>query len=207
MSKKETIPGIYMNIEWAPTIHELSNEQIGIITKNLYRLVEKQELIEMDDLSRHLFKLTFAPTQLHNIKSYQDKIQKNSNNGKLGGAPKGNQNARKLPKVEGNDPKQAKQPKDIVSNIDKERNIDKESNIVRESDNKANNQNNAMNNSNSILNNNNNNLVDVIEKQLHSKESVEEIKTNKELPKINYSSSTSPLPPGATPLGEFLKNK
>lgn len=193
MSKKQSIPGIYMKLEWASILEELSNEQVGIITKNLFRLVEERELLEMDITARLLFKATFGEVQSFNIKRYNEVILTRSENGKLGGAPKGNQNAKKKSEVEENNQKQAKQAIDIARNTDKE--------SIKETESIS-----SISTNNSIYTSNDiskeSNIVELISKQVSSSGIVES-----EIKKKNNSYSSSSLPPGAMTTAEYERRK
>jgi|LauGreDrversion4_2_1035121.scaffolds.fasta_scaffold43593_4 hypothetical protein len=193
MSKKQSIPGIYMKLEWASILEELSNEQVGIITKNLFRLVEERELLEMDITARLLFKATFGEVQAFNIKRYNEVILTRSENGKLGGAPKGNQNAKKKSEVEENNQKQAKQAIDIPRHTDKE--------SIKETESIS-----SISTNNSIYTSNDiskeSNIVELISKQVSSSGIVES-----ENKKKNNSYSSSSLPPGAMTTAEYERRK
>jgi len=182
-----------MKLEWASILEELSNEQVGIITKNLFRLVEERELLEMDITARLLFKATFGEVQAFNIKRYNEVILTRSENGKLGGAPKGNQNAKKKSEVEENNQKQAKQAIDIPRHTDKE--------SIKETESIS-----SISTNNSIYTCNDiskeSNIVELISKQVSSSGIVES-----ENKKKNNSYSSSSLPPGAITTAEYERRK
>jgi len=79
-------------------LSDLSNEQMGEIFRAIleYKTTKKQPVVSVD--LKVVFK--FIKNQLDlDEEKYNEKILKQSNNGKKGGAPKGNQNARKQPKT------------------------------------------------------------------------------------------------------------
>ena len=108
MEKNSTTPGFFVKKEWGKLFERLSNEEIGLIIKNMYRLDDNEELIEMTLPAEMLFFGSIAPTQEFNRDRYERKITANRMNGAKGGAPVGNQNARKHENITQNNPNQHK---------------------------------------------------------------------------------------------------
>lgn len=94
-------------------VAELSDEQTGILFKAILSYEIDAEEVNLSDKE---IRLVFNPIKRGlkiNKENYQIKCEKNSENGKKGGAPKGNTNASKVSQnkrtVKRNNPKQAKQ--------------------------------------------------------------------------------------------------
>ena len=75
MEKNSTTPGFFIKKEWGKLFERLSNEEIGLIIKNMYRLDDNEELIEMTLPAEMLFFGSIAPTQEFNRDRYEKKIR------------------------------------------------------------------------------------------------------------------------------------
>jgi len=96
----------YLN--WKEQIEDLNDQELRRLITNLikYHKGEEVELLtKIDRLAWH----GILPGLEVNRDKYDKKIEANRENGKLGGAPKGNQNASKE-KTTQNNPEQPKQP-------------------------------------------------------------------------------------------------
>lgn len=210
MSEKIKSPGFFLKKEWGSLFEMLPNEDIGIVILNLYRNYDGLELLEMSPTAKMLFIAAIKPTQDHNQEKYEQKVLKNQINGAKGGAPIGNQNAKKQPKTSENNPKQHK---DIVT--DKTKVKDNIKDIVTEKNTEI-----GKIISNSKLSNSDIkslvepvNDVDLTESTI-TKNNREDINLNKSTSNnrldntnLNYRKSTSDLPPGSMTMAEFERRK
>lgn len=200
MEKNSTTPGFFVKKEWGKLFERLSNEEIGLIIKNMYRLDDNEELIEMTLPAEMLFFGSIAPTQEFNREKYERKITANRINGAKGGAPVGNQNARKQENITQNNPNQHKdivteKGKEIVTEIGKF----KETEIVTEIE-KGKVDNNLLD----VIDNKNSSFVNDI------KSDVETFNFGYEKKEVeNYSNkgNNNSLPPGAMTTAQYLRSK
>lgn len=194
--EKTTTPGFYIKKEWRKLFEKLSNEETGMIIKNMFRLDEEEELLEMTLAAEMFFDGTIAPTQEFNKNKYEKKLSASKENGAKGGAPSGNQNARKTTQ---NNPKQHK---DIVKEkgIVKEIVIDKNKEIGR-----------VIEKARSLTNNENssidNSSIDSIESLNFDKEKVEKNQENISNQNITNNNRNNSLPPGAITVAEYYRNQ
>lgn len=212
MEKNSTTPGFFIKKEWGKLFERLSNEEIGLIIKNMYRLDDNEELIEMTLPAEMLFFGSIAPTQEFNRDRYERKITANRINGAKGGAPVGNQNARKQENTTQNNPNQHK---DIVTEKGIEKGKEKGKEIVTEigkfketeivtgiEKGKADNKN------LDVINNENTSFINDIKSDAetfnlcYKKKEVENY-SNKE----NNISTNNSLPPGAMTTAQYLRSK
>ena len=207
MEKNSTTPGFFIKKEWGKLFERLSNEEIGLIIKNMYRLDDNEELIEMTLPSEMLFFGSIAPTQEFNREKYERKITANRINGAKGGAPVGNQNARKQENITQNNPSQHKgivieKGKEIVTEkgIVKEIGIDKNKEIGR-----------VIEKAKSLTNNENSSIDN---SSLHSFESLnfdkEKIEKNQENilnQNITNNNRNNSLPPGGISMAQHYRNQ
>jgi hypothetical protein len=106
-------------LEWYPQLKRLTNEELGILFRNLFNHHLGLPIDESDRVSIGVFE-----GLLPNIDRMNQKYLKDIENGKKGGAPKGNNNASKQPK---NNPQSTQeQPKDNVKTTYKEKEKEKE---------------------------------------------------------------------------------
>ena len=101
-------------------LSDLSNEKLGELFRAIleYKSTKKQPVVSVDLLV--VFK--FIKNQLDiDEKKFNDKCLKNSQNGKKGGAPKGNQNAKKQPKTTQNNPNKPNENENENENYLKEK--------------------------------------------------------------------------------------
>ena len=118
--------------EWLETLNELTMEERGIL---LTAILNYQSGLELPEMNKML-KLIFIPIRQsidRDNTAYIAKCEKNRENGKLGGAPKGNQNAKKTTETTERLKKQPKQPdndnendNDYVNDNDKDKDNDKD---------------------------------------------------------------------------------
>ena len=109
------------NNYYAEWVEDLTNEQLGEIVRYLfiYNIYGETPTFEKENL---VLKVIFGMVKSH-IDASNKKRSVNINNGKNGGAPLGNNNARKQPNSTENNPKTTqKQPK--TNNIDIDTDID-----------------------------------------------------------------------------------
>ena len=109
-------------------LSDLSNEKLGELFRAIleYKSTKKQPVVSVDLLV--VFK--FIKNQLDlDEKKFNDKCLKNSQNGKKGGAPKGNQNAKKQPKTTQNNPNKPNENENENENYLKEK-INKKENTT-----------------------------------------------------------------------------
>ena len=106
--------------EWLETLNELSLEERGVILTAILHYQSGLELPEMDKVLRMVF-IPIRQSIDRDNANYIIKCEKNRENGKLGGAPKGNQNAKKTTETTERLKKQPKQPyTDTDTNTDTE---------------------------------------------------------------------------------------
>jgi hypothetical protein len=206
MEKNSTTPGFFVKKEWGKLFERLSNEEIGLIIKNMYRLDDNEELIEMTLPAEMLFFGSIAPTQEFNRDRYERKITANRMNGAKGGAPVGNQNARKQENITQNNPNQHKgivteKGKEIVTEIGKFKEIDKSKEIGIEQGKVDNNHLNVIDNKISSFINDIKSDVETFNFGYEKKE-VENY-SNKE----NNISTNNSLPPGAMTTAQYFRSK
>ena len=208
MEKNSTTPGFFIKKEWGKLFERLSNEEIGLIIKNMYRLDDNEELIEMTLPAEMLFFGSIAPTQEFNREKYERKITANRINGAKGGAPVGNQNARKQENITQNNPNQHKgivtekgieKGKVIVTEIGKFKETEIVTGIEKgKVDNKH----------LDVINDENSSFVNDIKSDVetfnfgYEKKEVENY-SNKE----NNNSTINSLPPGAMTTAQYLRSK
>ena len=96
----------YMN--WEQQVDLMTDVELRRFIKNLCRYAEG-EPIELPTREEKLCWLGIVPALEINDEKYEKKVKANRENGKLGGAPMGNQNASKE-KTTQNNPEQPKQP-------------------------------------------------------------------------------------------------
>lgn len=206
MEKNSTTPGFFVKKEWGKLFERLSNEEIGLIIKNMYRLDDNEELIEMTLPAEMLFFGSIAPTQEFNRDRYERKITANRMNGAKGGAPVGNQNARKQENITQNNPNQHKgivteKGKEIVTEIGKFKEIDKSKEIGIE-------QGKVDNNLLDVIDNKNSSFINDIKSDVetfnfgYEKNEVENY-SNKE----NNISTNNSLPIGAMTTAQYFRSK
>ena len=198
--EKTTTPGFYIKKEWRKLFEKLSNEETGMIIKNMFRLDEEEELLEMTLAAEMFFDGTIAPTQEFNKIKYEKKISANKENGAKGGAPSGNQNARKTTQIN------PKQHKDIDKDIDKEKGIVKEividknkeiGRVIEKAKSLTNNENSSIDNSS----------LHSIESLYFDKEKVEKNQENISNQNITNNNRNNSLPPGAITVAEYYRNQ
>ena len=121
------------NNYYAEWVEDLTNEQLGEIVRYLfiYNIYGETPTFEKENL---VLKVIFGMVKSH-IDASNKKRSVNINNGKNGGAPLGNNNARKQPNSTENNPKTTqKQPKtnniDIDTDIDIDIDIEKDKEII-----------------------------------------------------------------------------
>lgn len=83
------VKGFVMYKNWRRQIEMLSNEESGILLKNLFRFVDGEELIEMDDLTKLLFSI-MQDTISRDVVKWESRREKNILNGRRGGRPRKN---------------------------------------------------------------------------------------------------------------------
>ena len=196
MEKKTKTPGYFLKQEWGLVFDRLSNDEVGSIIRNMYLLDDEEELIEMTKAAEIFFIGTVKSTQEFNREKYDRKIAANKANGAKGGAPSGNQNARKNDKLTQNNPNQHKE-RDIV----KEKDIEKE--IVKETENDRVNEIETVNTVNLVDEHlNNSNVLETIDSFTFNQKKNE---ANQELD--SYNKRDNSLPKGAMLVGEYLRIK
>lgn len=192
--EKTTTPGFYMKKEWRELFDMISNEEIGTIIQNMYRLDDQEELLEMTPTAKMLFMSQIKTTQEFNKIKYEKKISANKENGAKGGAPSGNQNARKTTQIN------PKQHKDIDKDIVKEIGIDKNKEIGR-----------VIEKAKSLTNNENssidNSSLHSIESLNFDKEKVEKNQENISNQNITNNNRNNSLPAGAITVAEYYRNQ
>lgn len=99
------MPNFLVDTALKDCINILSDTRAGKLFKLLFEYAENQEVDEtqLDSAVRLAFN-AFKPGIDKGRVKYITKIKRNRENGKKGGAPKGNQNARKQPKITQNNP-------------------------------------------------------------------------------------------------------
>jgi hypothetical protein len=90
MEKKSFL--FYLN--WEQQIDLMNDVELRNFIKNLCRFTNGEE-VELKTREEKLCWLGILPALENNKVKYEKKVESNRENGKLGGAPKGNQNARK----------------------------------------------------------------------------------------------------------------
>jgi len=95
-------------MSWEQQVDLMTDVELRRFIKNLCRYAEG-EPIELPTREEKLCWLGILPALKINDEKYEKKVQANRENGKLGGAPKGNQNASKDKTTQIN-PEQPKQP-------------------------------------------------------------------------------------------------
>jgi hypothetical protein len=206
MEKNSTTPGFFVKKEWGKLFERLSNEEIGLIIKNMYRLDDNEELIEMTLPAEMLFFGSIAPTQEFNRDRYERKITANRMNGAKGGAPVGNQNARKHENITQNNPNQHKE-RDIVKEKEivkeTENDIVNEIEIVKVKENDIANEIETVNTVNLVDEHlNNSNVLETIDSFTFNQKRNDD---NQELD--SYNKRDNSLPKGAMLVGEYLRIK
>ena len=79
-------------------VAKLSDKQAGVLFKGILGYANKGTLTEFEDgMVAVVFEMARQEIDYNTVK-YADRCNINANNGKLGGAPKGNRNAQKQPK-------------------------------------------------------------------------------------------------------------
>lgn len=79
-------------------VAKLSDKQAGVLFKSILGYANKGILTDFEDgMVAVVFEMARQEIDYNTVK-YADKCNTNANNGKLGGAPKGNRNAKKQPK-------------------------------------------------------------------------------------------------------------
>jgi len=176
----------------------------------MYLHDEEKELVKMTKAAEIFFNGTLMPTQEFNKVRYERKIAASKANGAKGGAPNGNQNARKIDKLTQNNPNQHKE-KDIVketekgivkvkvkgTDIETENEIENEIEIVKGTEKE-------------IVN-----TVNLIDKHLNISNDLETIDTftfNQKMKEVNQeidsnNKKDNSLPKGAMLVGEYLRIK
>lgn len=93
--KRETF---VLNTDLYDKTISLSNEELGKLIRKILLYVSNKELPTLEDKLELVF--DFIKFDLDkNYKKYEERCKQNSENGKRGGAPKGNNNAQKQPKT------------------------------------------------------------------------------------------------------------
>lgn len=94
--RKETF---ILKLNWKSVITRLSDKQAGVLLKAIYEYVESGVTAGIDD-EKVGMALEFIKLDIDTFsESYNRKVKANAENGKKGGAPKGNSNALKQPKT------------------------------------------------------------------------------------------------------------
>lgn len=212
MSEKIKSPGFFLKKEWGNLFEMLPNEDIGIVLRNIYLYADGLELLEMSEVAKMLFEATIKPTQDHNQGKYEQKVLANQINGAKGGAPIGNQNAKKQAKTNENNPNQHKDidtVKDIskVKGNPKETVIEKNTEIGRiiskdklsysEIESPTESNTNIDLTESTITKNNREDII------LNNSTSINRLDNTS----LNYRKSTSDLPPGSMTMAEFERRK
>jgi hypothetical protein len=104
MEKKSFL--FYLN--WKDQIDDLDDQELRRLINNLIKYHSGEEVDLQTKIDRLVWK-GILPGLEANQDKYEKKVQANRENGKLGGAPKGNQNASKEKTTQIN-PEQPKQP-------------------------------------------------------------------------------------------------
>jgi hypothetical protein len=117
MTEKKEVPGLYLKKEWGKIFEMLSNEEVGILINNMYRLSNNEELLDMNLPCQIVFLSALMPTQQFNIERYNKRLAANSKNGAKGGAPLGNQNAKNKIDSSENNPIQHKETEKGIDKV------------------------------------------------------------------------------------------
>jgi len=123
-------PGFFVNLDWNKTIQKLSNEEAGQLLKNMCNYALDHSLIETTDIVETICEIVVFKTIEINKNKYVEKCKVNSENGKLGGRPKGSKNKNpEKPNGLFENPEKPKDKNKHISNIildSKSKDIDKE---------------------------------------------------------------------------------
>jgi len=84
-------PGFFVKLEWEDLINDLSNEEAGVMFKNMFNFLQEKELIETSKLGCMLFKHTVVGVLIFNKEKYINQCIHNREVGKKGGRPKKDQ--------------------------------------------------------------------------------------------------------------------
>jgi hypothetical protein len=115
-------PGFFVNLDWNKTIQKLSNEEAGQLLKNMCNYALDYSLIETTDIVETICEIVIFKTIEINKNKYFEKCKVNSENGKLGGRPKGSKN------------KNSEKPNGLFENPEKPKDKNKHiSNIILDS--------------------------------------------------------------------------
>ena len=103
--KEIVMPNFMVDLALKDFVNVLGDAQAGKLFKLLFMYAEGQEINEskLNSTTRLAFN-AFKPGIDKGIKKYLSTIKRNRENGKKGGAPKGNQNAKKQSKTTQNNP-------------------------------------------------------------------------------------------------------
>jgi hypothetical protein len=82
-------PGFFVNLDWNKTIQKLSNDEAGQLLKNMCNYALDYPLIETTEIVETICEMVVFKTIEINKNKYVEKCKVNSENGKLGGRPKG----------------------------------------------------------------------------------------------------------------------
>ena len=125
---------IIVYTDWMEQLQELSMEERGIILTAAINYQLGLELPKMDK-SLKLFFITIRQSIDRDNAAYIIKCEKNRENGKLGGAPKGNQNAKKTTETSERLNEELKQPKQPDNDNDNVNDNDNDNENDKDNDN------------------------------------------------------------------------
>ncbi len=131
--KDIAMPNFMVDTALKDCVNILSDTKAGKLFKLLFEYAENQDIdqSQLDSAVRLAFN-AFKPGIDKGRKKYISVIKRNRENGKKGGAPKGNQNAKKQPKTTENNPKQPKTTQNKQNKINKSKLISKDINLRQE---------------------------------------------------------------------------
>ncbi len=100
-------PGFYVNLEWYETIQELTDEEAGLLLKNMFNYSLELPLMETNAIVKAICKMTVFKTIDINKEKYFERCERNRTNGEKGGRPTGSKN------------KNPEKPNGLIENPDK----------------------------------------------------------------------------------------
>ena len=80
--------GFFVNLEWDITIQDMEDVEAGQMFKNMFNYLNNRDLIETSKVVAAICKMAVFPTLDFNTEKYQKVVERNRNNGKLGGRKK-----------------------------------------------------------------------------------------------------------------------
>jgi Family of unknown function (DUF6291) len=80
--------GFFVNLDWYEPIQELDDAEAGQMFKNMFNYLLQRELIETSRVVNVISKMTVFPTLEYNVEKYKKTVERNRENGKLGGRKK-----------------------------------------------------------------------------------------------------------------------